>query len=534
MKKIVLPLCVGLLFNAALFAQNQVESAGFRQEGMASWYGAEFEGRPTASGEVFNPNDFTAAHPELPMGTVVVVTNLVNNQHVTVRINDRGPFVRNRIIDVSRAAAEKLDMLNTGTAQVLVEVAPRGSAAAPEAAASTQTAASSPIPASEQADPAVPQTSRPNQTFAAEPSFTTMAQPPQPVAQQPVPAQATVPRQPAPFPSEQASAQRQPTVQQPVPVQAAVPRQPAPPATAQVPAQRQPAAQQPVPAQATAPRQPAPPATAQAPAQRQPAAQQPVPVPAAAPRQPAASRAQTAAGQGDSTPQIRTPAPAYGYSVQDPAVARPASPPPMPKANPENYIEKPAANRTPAVNTPPQTAPALQAGPPPATGQAEAVRPAVPPAAAQQSAPPSAAAPAALANPVSPQIQPVAAAPRPPAAPPVNLPQMPETARAPAQNAAPAGTGAPAPAVSYPKAEITGAAIIPGRAYRLQIGSFKVAKNAVEVFDRLQAAGLNPQWEPYENYYRVVLTHVRAENIPHVATRLGSAGFREVIAREER
>jgi rare lipoprotein A len=111
---------------------------------------------------------------------------------------------------------------------------------------------------------------------------------------------------------------------------------------------------------------------------------------------------------------------------------------------------------------------------------------------------------------------------------------MPENARAPAQNTAPAEPGVGTSYVSYPKAEIAGATIIPGRAYRLQIGSFKVAKNAVEVFDRLQAAGLNPQWEPYESYYRVVLTNVRAENIPQVATRLGSAGFREVIAREER
>ncbi|MCL2272400.1 MAG: septal ring lytic transglycosylase RlpA family protein [Treponema sp.] len=93
----------------------------FMQEGIASWYGKEFEGRPTASGELFDPSQLTAAHPNLPFGTMVVVTNQHNNKKVTVRINDRGPFVSARIIDVSRAAAEKLDMIVTGTAPVAVE-----------------------------------------------------------------------------------------------------------------------------------------------------------------------------------------------------------------------------------------------------------------------------------------------------------------------------------------------------------------------------------------------------------------------------
>jgi len=92
----------------------------FRQEGIASWYGREFEGRPTASGEIFNASQFTAAHPSLPFGTVVVVTNQHNNKSVIVRINDRGPFVSARIIDISRAAAEQLDMIVTGTAPVTV------------------------------------------------------------------------------------------------------------------------------------------------------------------------------------------------------------------------------------------------------------------------------------------------------------------------------------------------------------------------------------------------------------------------------
>jgi len=93
----------------------------FRQEGIASWYGREFEGRPTASGEIFDANQLTAAHPSLPFGTMLVVTNQHNKKSVTVRVNDRGPFVPARIIDVSRAAAEKLDMIVTGTAPVTVE-----------------------------------------------------------------------------------------------------------------------------------------------------------------------------------------------------------------------------------------------------------------------------------------------------------------------------------------------------------------------------------------------------------------------------
>jgi hypothetical protein len=66
------------------------------------------------------------------------------------------------------------------------------------------------------------------------------------------------------------------------------------------------------------------------------------------------------------------------------------------------------------------------------------------------------------------------------------------------------------------------------------VGSYKVAKNAVDVFDRLSSAGLNPQWEPYGDLYRVVISNVRAEDINTIAVRLGNAGFREAIAREER
>jgi len=88
------------------------------QEGIASWYGPGFAGRPTASGETFDPGALTAAHRELPFGTRVRVLNMDNGREVTVRINDRGPNVKGRIIDLSRAAAEVLDFIREGTARV--------------------------------------------------------------------------------------------------------------------------------------------------------------------------------------------------------------------------------------------------------------------------------------------------------------------------------------------------------------------------------------------------------------------------------
>ena len=90
--------------------------------GLASWYGAELRGRPTASGERFRPSRRTAAHPSLPFGTVVRVTRVETGDTVRVRINDRGPFVAGRIIDVSRKAARRLGMLDDGVAKVAVDV----------------------------------------------------------------------------------------------------------------------------------------------------------------------------------------------------------------------------------------------------------------------------------------------------------------------------------------------------------------------------------------------------------------------------
>jgi rare lipoprotein A len=96
--------------------------APFTQTGMASWYGPGFAGRPTASGEKFDPNDMTCAHPKLKFGTRVRVTNLDNGKSVVVRVNDRGPFAKGRVIDLSKEAAKRLDFIDKGVARVKVEV----------------------------------------------------------------------------------------------------------------------------------------------------------------------------------------------------------------------------------------------------------------------------------------------------------------------------------------------------------------------------------------------------------------------------
>ncbi len=98
---------------------------------MASWYGPGFHGRKTANGETYDMDAMTAAHKELPFGTVVRVKNLDNGRVVNVRINDRGPFVRGRVIDLSRAAARAIDMLGPGTARVTLSASLRRAASGP-------------------------------------------------------------------------------------------------------------------------------------------------------------------------------------------------------------------------------------------------------------------------------------------------------------------------------------------------------------------------------------------------------------------
>lgn len=100
-------------------------------EGRASWYGLGFHGRPTASGEKFDMNAYTAAHPSLPFGKRVLVRNPSNGRSVVVRINDRGPYTGGRIIDVSFAAARALGIVTLGTRNVVLMEAPAGAEPGP-------------------------------------------------------------------------------------------------------------------------------------------------------------------------------------------------------------------------------------------------------------------------------------------------------------------------------------------------------------------------------------------------------------------
>lgn len=115
-------------------------ASGYRERGVASWYGEKFHGRRTSSGEPYDMYAMTAAHKTLPLPAYVRVTNLQNGKSVIVRVNDRGPFVDNRLIDLSYAAAVKLDMTRSGTAMVEVEAIGPSSRAEP-----TQTV-SAPLP----------------------------------------------------------------------------------------------------------------------------------------------------------------------------------------------------------------------------------------------------------------------------------------------------------------------------------------------------------------------------------------------------
>jgi len=317
------------------YAQGQSTDI-FRQEGIASWYGKEFEGRPTASGEIYDSSQLTAAHPNLPFGTVLVVTNRHNDKKVTVRVNDRGPFVAARIIDVSRAAAEQLDMIITGTAPVLVESVDR-------------IAIPSPPPAVQQ---------------------------------------------------DAAKSILSPPATDPIPVVTVVP------------------------------------------------VQQPV-----------------------------TQAPINNALPVAPA-AVPAAPPVSPNV---------------------QSAPVV-------TAATTATAPAAPPASHDiYSAPVVTAAPVATA-PVAPVV-----------------------------TAAPAAV-----APVYFQAKLTPEIVVANnKTYRLQVGSYKVARNAVDAFERLKNAGLNPAYERYaegpgSEYFRVVLAGIRGSDVHSVAERLGTAGFREALIREEK
>jgi rare lipoprotein A len=124
MKKITaMVLVLSIAWGCALFRREAVPPRIKRVEvGLASWYGEKFHGRRTASGEVYDMYQLTAAHKTFPLGTPVIVTHMNNGKSVQVTINDRGPFVRGRIIDLSYAAAQALEMVDEGVAKVRVEV----------------------------------------------------------------------------------------------------------------------------------------------------------------------------------------------------------------------------------------------------------------------------------------------------------------------------------------------------------------------------------------------------------------------------
>jgi len=122
-RQIALLLVIIILLYAC--ARIQLPEATGVQTGMASWYGNDFHGRATASKEIYDMYDLTAAHRSLPFGTKVMVTNLKNGKSVEVRINDRGPFIRGRIIDLSYAAAKAIDMVKDGVVPVRIEIKAR-------------------------------------------------------------------------------------------------------------------------------------------------------------------------------------------------------------------------------------------------------------------------------------------------------------------------------------------------------------------------------------------------------------------------
>ena len=111
MKKLLLILLLGIFSNSEIY-----------KETIASFYGVEHHGKKTASGEIFNMYDFTAAHKTLKFGTKVKVTNLKNNKSVIVRINDRGPFIKNRDLDLSFAAFKEIENIKTGKIKVTYQI----------------------------------------------------------------------------------------------------------------------------------------------------------------------------------------------------------------------------------------------------------------------------------------------------------------------------------------------------------------------------------------------------------------------------
>jgi rare lipoprotein A (peptidoglycan hydrolase) len=112
---------IGKPYNTFGISYVPQEYESYEEVGIASWYGSDFHGKKTANGEVYNMGDLTAAHPTLPLPSLIKITNLKNNKSQILRVNDRGPFSKNRVIDVSEKAAELLGFKGQGTTQVRVE-----------------------------------------------------------------------------------------------------------------------------------------------------------------------------------------------------------------------------------------------------------------------------------------------------------------------------------------------------------------------------------------------------------------------------
>lgn len=119
---LLLAFMIGCALPPAKVPAPQIPQGRLSQVGIASWYGPGFHGKATTSGEVYNQNDLTAAHQTLPLGTRAMVTNMENGSATEVTINDRGPFAKGRIIDLSYAAAQAINMVGPGTALVRVDV----------------------------------------------------------------------------------------------------------------------------------------------------------------------------------------------------------------------------------------------------------------------------------------------------------------------------------------------------------------------------------------------------------------------------
>jgi len=120
---VLLILAISLIFSCGIKkTESNSSKFSFYEKGEASWYGPGFNGKKTASGEKFDMYKLTAAHKKLAFGTIVKVTNLNNGKSVIVKINDRGPFVKGRVIDLSKKAAQQIDMINSGHVPVKIEI----------------------------------------------------------------------------------------------------------------------------------------------------------------------------------------------------------------------------------------------------------------------------------------------------------------------------------------------------------------------------------------------------------------------------